>query len=71
MHYRRYFQFLNIIPDLDKIFEYYDVILPHPYYCGLNLKKHYHLTHNINDLITVGSIIKDHFNEYDNDFNAY
>jgi hypothetical protein len=40
-HYRRYFKFLDNIPDLDKIFEKYDVILNNKNHLSTNLKRQY------------------------------
>ena len=40
-HYRRYFKFLDKIPDFDKIFENYDVILINKWSFNKNLKKQY------------------------------
>ena len=62
-HYRRYFSFLDDIPDLDKIFKKYDVILTNQLFISKrnhsNLRSNYckyHLCRNYDEMI---EIIKD------------
>ena len=61
-HYRRYFPFLDNIPDLDEIFQNYDIIVGHmfdmngksllAYYCS------YHICKNFDEMINVIKDIK-------------
>ena len=40
-HYKRYFEFTDELPDLDDIFENYDVILPEKKYLNISVKERY------------------------------
>ena len=62
-HYRKYFSFFDKVPDIDKIFKNYDVILANPIKCG-NIPMEYGGYHNINDLMLVKDIIRNKFKEY-------
>ena len=65
-HYRRYFNFTDNIPDLDKIFENYDVILNEELQLFQGVRKFYcdfHICKNFDELI---EIIKDIKPEYYN-----
>ena len=63
-HYRRYFNFLDNIPDLDKIFKNYDVILNNKYQFITNLKTQYCNITLCKPLEEVINIIKDKKPEY-------
>ena len=63
-HYRRYFNFLDKIPDLDKIFESYDVILINKIYFTNNVKKQYCRCTLCKPLEEVIKIIKEKKPEY-------
>ena len=63
-HYRRIFNFGNNIPDLDKIFKKYDVILNRRFSSKLSLKKQYYKSHNEKDLKEILNIIKIKFPKY-------
>ena len=63
-HYRRIFNFGNNIPDLDKIFKKYDVILNRRFRSKLSLKKQYYKSHNEKDLNEILNIIKKKFSKY-------
>lgn len=69
-HYRKYFEFLDAIPDVDKIFQSYDAIALKPMGLRRNVRDHYGLVHNGDDLKIVEDIIKEHYPEYLEDFNA-
>ena len=69
-HYRKYFEFLDAIPDVDKIFQSYDAIALKPMGLRRNVRDHYGLVHNGDDLKIVESIIKRDYPEYIDDFNA-
>lgn len=57
-HYRKYFSFLNDIPDMDEIFQKRDVVVAMPVTFGCTIEKQYELCHNIDDLHIIGEIIK-------------
>ena len=63
-HYRRYFNFTDNIPDLDKIFENYDVILNSPLKVRGNMKKQFCRSHNCKKYDEIMKIIKDIKPEY-------
>lgn len=62
-HYRKYFNFFDRVPNIDKIFENYDVILTNPIKCG-SIPAEYGYYHNLNDLMAVKDIIQKDFKEY-------
>lgn len=63
-HYRRYFNFLDNIPDLDKLFENNDIILSNKINFRINLKKQYCSCTFCNPLEEVIKIIKEKKHEY-------
>ena len=63
-HYRRYFGFMNDIPDLDEIFSKYDCIVAKPKIFNGSVKEHYSSCHNIEDLYIIGGIISDKYPQY-------
>ena len=65
-HYRRYFNFLDDIPNLDEIFNDYDCIVSAPMVLKQSVKEHYGLLHNIEDLYIIGGIIADKYPDYAN-----
>ena len=65
-HYRRYFSFLDDIPDMDNIFSEYDAICSEPLMLNINVKEHYDKFHNIEDLYIIGGIIADKYQSYCN-----
>lgn len=65
-HNRRYFSFLDEIPDMDKIFEKYDLITSKPIIYKETVKGDYERCHNIEDLYIIGGIIADKYPEYCN-----
>ena len=71
-HYRKYFDFMDNIPNLDEIFSKgYDAIVAAPINLKISVKKHYSLFHNIEDLYIVGGIIADKFPSYSKMFSAF
>lgn len=60
-HNRRYFSFLDDIPDIDNIFSEYDAIVAKPKVFNNSVKSQYSTYHNIEDLYIVGGIIADRF----------
>ena len=57
-HYRRYFDFLNKIPDFDKIFENYDIILNNKYLLNISLEDQFCKNHLCKSLHEVIEILK-------------
>lgn len=63
-HYRRYFSFMDNIPDIDKIFKDFNVIVAYPLKLIYTVREHYKIFHNIEDLEIVENIIKEKHPEY-------
>lgn len=63
-HNRRYFNFLDNIPNLDEIFEQYDAVVAKPLVCKTTVKNQYASTHNIEDLYIIGGILAEKFPDY-------
>ena len=63
-HNRRYFSFLDDIPNLDEIFEQYDAVVAKPLVCKTTVKNQYASTHNIEDLYIIGGILAEKFPDY-------
>ena len=57
-HYRRYFNFTDNIPDLDKIFKNYDVILNRPYLLKENMRGQFCRCHKCKKYDEIIDIIK-------------
>ena len=64
--YRKYFNFLDDIPDLDELFEKYDLITAKPIIYKETVKEDYERCHNIEDLYIIGGIIADKYPEHCN-----
>ena len=65
-HYRRYFSFLDDIPNMDKIFSEYDAICAKPKVMKTSVKNQYSTCHNIEDLYIIGGIIAEKYLEQAN-----
>lgn len=65
-HYRRYFSFMDNIPDMDEIFKNYDIIIGKPIQCKSTIKEQYSKCHSIEDLYIIGGIIADKYPSYSN-----
>ena len=63
-HYRRYFNFTDIIPNLDDIFKYYDVILNSPIIVKGSMKEQFCKFHNCQKYDEILEVIKDIKPEY-------
>lgn len=64
-HYRKYFNFMDDIPDMDEMFSKYDAIVGKPIiYKTRTIKQDYGACHNIEDLYIVGGIIADKYPSY-------
>lgn len=62
-HNRRYFSFLDGIPNLDELFSEYDAIVAKPKILKTNVKSQYLTCHNIEDLYIIGGIIAEKYPE--------
>lgn len=60
-HYRRYFSFLDDVPNMDEIFSEYDAVCSKPMVFEQSVKEQWATLHNIEDLYIVGGIIADRF----------
>ena len=66
-HYRRYFSFLNDVPDINEIFKEYDLITVAPSKTKKeSIREHYYNCHNIEDLEIIEKIVKEKYPEYYN-----
>jgi hypothetical protein len=63
-HYRRYFDFMENIPNLDELFKTHDAILPKFDWGWYAIDYQYSCCHNVNDLKVVLEVIKEQFPEY-------
>lgn len=70
-HYRKYFSFLDNIPNMDDIFSKHDVVLAKSMRFMYPVKRQYELCHNIDDLMIVGKIIKEKYNEYADAYDSF
>ena len=61
--YRKYFSFLDNIPDIDEIFKESDAIVAKPIVYRSSVKQQYANCHNIEDLYIIGGIIADKYPE--------
>ena len=65
-HYRRYFSFLDDVPNMDEIFSNYDAICSKPKVFNNSIKSQYLSCHNIEDLYIIGGIIAEKYPEQAN-----
>lgn len=65
-HNRRYFSFLDDIPNVDEIFSNCDAIIAKPKILKTNVKLQYLTCHNIEDLYIIGGIIAEKYPSYCN-----
>ena len=63
-HNRKYFDFLDNIPNLDEVFKEYDCISAKPIIYKTSIKEDYTRCHNIEDLYIIGGIIADKYPEH-------
>lgn len=63
-HNRRYFNFLDDVPDMDELFKEYDCVIAQPLSFANGVKNQYAFFHNVEDLYIVGGIIADKYPEY-------
>jgi len=63
-HYRRFYNFLDDVPNMDEIFKEYEIVTRTPMNLSVSIKTQYEYCHNVEDLNSLGEILKDNFNEY-------
>ena len=63
-HNRRYFKFLDDIPDIDNIFSEYDCVTAKPLMLKTTVKEQYTTSHSLEDLYIIGGIIADKYPGY-------
>lgn len=69
--YRKYFNFLDNIPDMDDIFSKYGCITASPIKLKETAKENYKRFHNVEDFEIAGKIINDKFPEYKKSFEFF
>ena len=70
-HYRRYFSFLDDIPNIDELFKTYDLISINPVNEPLGIEGQYKFCHNIDDLYLLGEVLKEKFSDYYEIYNMF
>ena len=70
-HYRRYFSFMDNIPDVNEIFKNYDAIVGNVIKYKNTVRGCYEEWHNIDDLNILSDIIKNKYEEYYEAYNTY
>ncbi len=70
-HYRKYFGFMDNIPDLDEAFKKCDIIVGEPIRFTQTIKKQYASCHNIDDLEIVTKIIEERYPSYVDLWNSF
>ena len=63
-HYRRYFSFMDDVPNMDEKFSRSDAIIAKPIEHTASIKKQYSVYHNIEDLYIIGGILADKYPQY-------
>lgn len=58
--YRKYYSFLNNVPDIPSLLEQYDAIAATPVRVKPDVRSQYGRCHNVNDMDLVGDIIREH-----------
>lgn len=66
--YRKYFAFLDDVPNMDELFEHCDAVVCKPLRFERTVEKQYDVCHNIDDLKILEGIIKEKFPEYESSF---
>ena len=70
-HYRRYFSFMDNIPDVDEIFKDYDAIIGGVKTYKKSVREYYGIWHNIDDLNILSDIIKNKYPDYYKAYESY
>lgn len=63
-HYRRYYDFMDDVPNIEEIFKECDAIIRKPLEFKINNREQYASCHNVEDIDLLGEILKENFNEY-------
>ena len=66
--YRKYFSFLDDVPNMDELFEHCDAVVCNPIRFKRTVEEQYDVCHNIDDLKILEGIIKEKFPEYESSF---
>ena len=70
-HYRKYFSFLDDIPNVEEILKEYDCIVAKPIVSRFSMRQHYAINHNIEDLEIVEKIIDEKYKDYSASFKSF
>lgn len=70
-HYRKYFSFMDNIPNMDEVFKENDVIIGKPIRLLRNVREHYGRCHNIEDLNIIENVVKEKYQDYYDIFEKY
>lgn len=70
-HYRRYFAFMDDIPDMDEVFKTHEIVVRKPLKFECDNRKLFALHHNIEDLEIVEKIVKEKYPEYTEAFDSF
>lgn len=70
-HYRKYFSFLDDIPNMDDIFKNFDCVSATVLKFDTNCMEQYGSCHNVKDLEIVGGIIAEKYPEYKTGFDLF
>lgn len=62
--YRRYFDFMNSVPEMEDIFKEYNVVATMPMRFNVNVRDQYARSHNVEDLDIVTEIVKQDYPQY-------
>lgn len=66
--YRKYFEFLDDVPNMDELFKHCDAVACNPLRFKRTVEEQYDVCHNIDDLKILEGIIKEKFPEYASSF---
>lgn len=69
-HYRKYWTFMNDVPNMDEIFKEFDAIVAKPIKLKSSVYEYYDECHNVEDLDIVEKIINEKHSEYSSAFKA-
>ncbi len=70
-HYRRYFSFMDNIPNMDELFKEYDIVLASPETYDFSIWEHYKKYHNIEDLAIVSGVLAKRYPDYVETWNKF
>jgi glycosyltransferase involved in cell wall biosynthesis len=70
-HYKKYWEFLDEIPDIDNLIKKYGVIAAKRIKFSNSIKEQYKLCHNIEDLYIISGILAEKYPNYVNTWNSF